>query len=201
MKKFIEQQLRLASWHFFILVLNRGGWVKQIRCISICFHFFVSCISNYQGLNGSCEFPAHLLHLNCLNLCLLLMQRHQLSIVFRAILSEKKELILMFCTLALCPTTWRCHLLRLWRTHCWSCLRSTSSGEVSIVKYLIKDRERKKVDKETKENLVNRLNVGRLEGNNSFRGASFPSVPPTNLKGKSFHPYCPKGKTNHLKQI
>ena len=26
-KKFIEQQLRLASWHLFILVLNRGGWV------------------------------------------------------------------------------------------------------------------------------------------------------------------------------
>ena len=50
-------------------------------------------------------------------------------------------------------------------------------------------------------NLVDRLNVGRLEGNNSFRGASFPSVPPTNLKGKSFHPYCPKGKTNHSKQI
>ena len=74
------------------------------------------------------------------------------------------------------------------------------SGEVSIVKYLIKDREREK-DKETKENLVNRLNVGRLEGNDGFRGAPFPRVPPTNLKGKSFHPYCPKGKTNHSKQI
>ena len=51
--------------------------------------------------------------------------------------------------------------------------------------------EREKKTERQKGNLVNRLNVGRLEGNNGFRGASFPCVPPTNLKGKSFHLGCP----------
>ena len=59
--------------------------------------------------------------------------------------------------------------------------------------------EREKKTERQKGNLVNRLNVGRLEGNNGFRGASFPRVPPTNLKRNSFHPYCPKEKNKPFK--